>query len=122
VPFTVCHVCEVQINVENKINVKSSGQECPHHTGNFNVKGTRCGRSGSHFSQSTREMGHPRLTGAGEVKVNVNVNVKIGGQECPHHTGGVRDILISTGVGCSVVTLCRKGNGVRYSWWLTVLV
>jgi hypothetical protein len=45
------------------VNVKGSGQECPLHTCNincnFNVKDLRCWLRGSHFSQSTREMGHP---------------------------------------------------------------
>jgi len=35
-----------------------------------------------HFSQKTREMGHPLIPASGEV----NTNVKSSGQECPLHT------------------------------------
>jgi hypothetical protein len=50
-----------EINGKSKINFKGNGQERPFHTseGNVNVKnGAACLRV-SHFSQRTREMGHP---------------------------------------------------------------
>jgi hypothetical protein len=47
------------------VNVKGNGQECPFHTGksnvNSNVRNGAAGVRGSHPSQRTRRMGHPRL-------------------------------------------------------------
>jgi hypothetical protein len=58
-----------RIKVKVKVKVKGNGQECPFHTGksksninvNVNVKGGAAGVRGSHLSQKTRKMGHPRL-------------------------------------------------------------
>jgi hypothetical protein len=44
-----------------KSTSKASGQECPFHTGNVNVKANAAGVRDSHLSQKTRKMGHPRL-------------------------------------------------------------
>jgi|ERR1700733_1063607 len=44
-----------------KINVKSVGQECPTHMGNFKIKGGDMELRGSHLSQTNAKDGAPSL-------------------------------------------------------------
>jgi hypothetical protein len=72
---------------------------------------------GSHFSRRTREMGHPISCDVVEVKINV----KGSGQECPLHAGyGIRGGLarIGRGIRLGRWRLGRRARVWRFvSWW-----
>jgi hypothetical protein len=99
----------VKIKINSKIKVKSSGQECPLHTGKGNVNNRTAGCRGFPLLAKDARSGAPL---SDEGAIEVKINVKGNGQECPFQTSKVNNkINVKSGAsGVRVPTFRKRGE------------